>query len=280
MQSTLPKSQTNLAPASVAPNRKGQDAMAPDVVMLHGLFGQLSNFEPIFEKIDISYNVWVPALPLYVPEGAPVSIQEMAEWLEDWMRQRGIGSATLVGNSLGGHVAAYLAHMRPGLVDALVLVGSSGLYEAEFGDSVPRRFDRDYIRVKASEAFHDYAVDDHMVDGILEVITDRDKLARVLLWARSARGTPLHGLLPRLTQPVALIWGADDRITPPFVAEQFASLIPAAELHWIPDCGHVPMMERPGAFASVLNAFLIHHVFPGATALDTTSSSSIFRLNP
>jgi pimeloyl-ACP methyl ester carboxylesterase len=59
---------------------------------------------------------------------------------------------------------------------------------------------------------------------------------------------------------VCLIWGKNDTITPPMVAEEFHKLLPTSELHWIDKCGHAPMMEVPGEFNVILSSFLGKHV--------------------
>ena len=63
-------------------------------------------------------------------------------------------------------------------------------------------------------------------------------------------------LLPKITCPVLLIWGKEDKITPPFVGEEFHKLIKSSELVWMEDCGHAPMMEQPKEFNILLANFL------------------------
>ncbi|HNB80530.1 MAG TPA: alpha/beta hydrolase, partial [Chitinophagaceae bacterium] len=74
--------------------------------------------------------------------------------------------------------------------------------------------------------------------------------------AKSAIRHHLGEELQNIRQPVCLIWGKNDTITPPMVAEEFKKLLPNSELHWIDHCGHAPMMEVPGEFNVLLNSFL------------------------
>jgi len=53
-----------------------------------------------------------------------------------------------------------------------------------------------------------------------------------------------------------LIWGAQDTITPPHVAEEFHTLIPQSELFWIDNCGHAAMMEHPDTFNGIVDRWL------------------------
>jgi pimeloyl-ACP methyl ester carboxylesterase len=66
--------------------------------------------------------------------------------------------------------------------------------------------------------------------------------------------------LPKFTMPTCLIWGKNDVITPPEVAEDFNELIEKSELFWIDKCGHAPMMEHPGEFNRLLDEWLVRNV--------------------
>ncbi|MDB5062479.1 MAG: alpha/beta hydrolase, partial [Mucilaginibacter sp.] len=89
-----------------------------------------------------------------------------------------------------------------------------------------------------------------------ETINDRHKVIRILAMAKSAIRHNMKKDLRKITMPVSLIWGRDDKITPPEVAVEFNELLPNAELHWIDKCGHAPMMEQPEEFNKYLAMFL------------------------
>lgn len=248
------------APESDSPgfyHRSGSDPSLPSLVMLHGLFGKLTNFEPVLPHILPQIDVWVPELPLYSDQDGTDTVAGLSRWLSSWLEKNGIETAVLLGNSLGGHIALDCAIGGNDRVQGLILVGSSGLFDTGFGDSIPRRFDRDYIRQKASEAFHNYEVDSDMVEEIHSVITNRLLLGKLVRLARSARQANTEPMLPHIAVPTCIVWGENDRITPPQVARKFHSLIPGSDLKWIPECGHVPMMEQPKTFASILNDILL-----------------------
>ena len=65
--------------------------------------------------------------------------------------------------------------------------------------------------------------------------------------------------LPKMTTKTAIIWGAQDSVTPPNVAEEFNTLLPNSSLYWIDKCGHAPMMEHPDQFNVVLHAWMIEN---------------------
>jgi pimeloyl-ACP methyl ester carboxylesterase len=227
------------------------------LVLLHGLFGALSNFQPLFEHFAPRYRVLVPMLPLYSLPMLNTHVPALAEFLDRFLRHVGLDRVNLLGNSLGGHVALIFSVKHPEKVRTLILTGSSGLYENAFGGSFPRREDKEYLRKKIALTFHDPKhVTDELVDECHATVNDKAKLIRILSLAKSAIRHNMARDLPRLTMPVLLIWGRQDGITPPHVAEEFHSLLPNSELHWIDACGHAPMMEHPVEFNRILEAWL------------------------
>lgn len=229
------------------------------LVFLHGMFGGLSNFDPLLKRLK-GETVLVPSIPIYEKDGlsAP-TIPAIADWLHGFVSDNGLDRLVLLGNSMGGHIALEYAHKHPERLEGLVLTGSSGLFENDFGTSVPRRNDRDYIRERACMTFYDDAiVTDEIVDELFEVIQAPSKLSRLLRVARSTHAHNMEHILPTLDIPALLVWGRDDEITPPEVAEMFFELLPDARLKWIDKCGHAPMMEHPDLFYSHLNDFLKH----------------------
>ena len=163
----------------------------------------------------------------------------------------------LLGNSLGGHVGLLYAKLHPKNVLKLILTGSSGLYEAAMTNGYPRRGDYSYVKKKCEEVFYDPAVaTPQIVDEVFANVSDRTKLIKTLALAKSAIRHNMAKDLPKMTLPVCLIWGKNDIVTPPKVAEEFHELLPNAELHWIDKCGHAPMMEHPAEFNEIMNRWL------------------------
>jgi len=162
-----------------------------------------------------------------------------------------------VGNSLGGHVGLLFTKNHPELVKALVLTGSSGLYENNMGDGYPKRGDYEYIKAKSEAVFYDPKIaTKEIVDEVFKSVNDRNKLVRTLALAKSAIRHNMAKDLPHMNTPTALLWGSQDSVTPPNVAEEFERLLPDAELFWIDKCGHAPMMEHPDLFNEILLAWL------------------------
>lgn len=229
----------------------------PTLLFLHGLFGALSNFEETIPYFSGRFRVVMPVLPLYALPMLNTNVKALAAYLNRFVQHLGLKDLNLLGNSLGGHVALVYSSKHPEMVRTLILTGSSGLYENAFGGGFPRREDKEFIRKKVAITFYDpkFATDE-LVDECFVTVNDRAKLIRILSLAKSAIRHNMSAELPKLKMPVCLIWGKQDSITPPHVAEEFHTMIPNSELFWIDQCGHAAMMEQPAEFNSILDGWL------------------------
>ena len=230
---------------------------APVLLLLHGLFGALSNFRLLIEEFAQEYNVVVPMLPIYEMELKETGLGGLLSFTESFIDHQGYSDINIVGNSLGGHIALMYAIKHQDMVSSLILTGSSGLFESGMGDGYPRRGDKDYIARKIGETFYDpVLVDDNLVNEVFDTINNREKAIRIVITAKTALKHNLEDQLHKIKCPTLLVWGNQDTITPPFVAEKFDELIPNTSLHFIDKCGHAPMMEVPQTFNEVLSEFL------------------------
>ena len=223
------------------------------IVLLHGLMGGADNFGDMVDFISEKYNVFGLDLKLFKGRILKVSVKALSDYLFEFMNKIGLKSAVLIGNSMGGHIALIFAKEHPEMVDGLILTGSSGLFENSMGDSFPRRGDKDYIRKKTEEVFYDPKVaTDELVDRVFEIANNRISVLKLLGYAKSAIRHNMANDIQNITIPTCLIWGANDKVTPPHVAEEFNKLMPNSDLHWIPLCGHAPMWENPEAFSKII----------------------------
>lgn len=229
-----------------------------DVLMLlHGLFGALSNFQDIIEHFRKNYKVVVPILPLLDMDLLNTTVGGLQKFVNRFIEQRNYTAINLLGNSLGGHVALVHILRNPEKIKSLILTGSSGLFESAMGDTYPKRGDREYIRNKTAFTFYDPAMaTEELVNEVFEITNNRIKVIKIIALAKSAIRNNVGDQLKNIQQPTCLIWGQNDTVTPPFVGEEFHKLIPNSELHFIDKCGHAPMMEVPGEFNKILEAFL------------------------
>ncbi|MFZ5977909.1 MAG: alpha/beta fold hydrolase [Hydrotalea flava] len=227
------------------------------LLLLHGLFGALSNFTYLVEHFRKTHKVIVPILPLFELDIFHTTVHGLEKHVHKFIEMRGYDNIHLLGNSLGGHVALVHILKHPEKIKTLTLTGSSGLFENGMGDSYPKRGDYEYIRKKAELTFYDPAMaTKELVDEVFEITNNRLKVIKIIALAKSAIRSNLGEELSQIQQPTLLIWGNNDTITPPFVGKEFNKLIPNSELHFIDKCGHAPMMEVPDAFNKILESFL------------------------
>jgi pimeloyl-ACP methyl ester carboxylesterase len=230
------------------------------LLLLHGLFGAMSNFADLIEHFRKSYKVVVPILPLFDLDIFHTSVGGLQKFVNKFIETRGYTNIHLLGNSLGGHVALVHVLKHPEQIKTLTLTGSSGLFENGMGDSYPKRGDYEYIKKKTQLTFYDPAMaTKELVDEVFEITNSRVKVIKIIALAKSAIRNNLGEELNQIKQPTCLIWGNNDTITPPFVGQEFNKLIPNSELHFVDHCGHAPMMEVPAEFNTILSAFLDKH---------------------
>lgn len=234
-----------------------EEGTGEPLVLLHGLFGALSNFTDLIEYFRQHYRVIVPMLPLLEMDILHTSVGGLAKFVHRFLEAKDLKEVHLLGNSLGGHVALVHTLKHPERIRSLILTGSSGLFENGMGDSYPKRGDREYIRKKTELTFYDpKTATEELVDEVYSITNNRLKAIKIIALAKSAIRNNLGEELNQIKQPTLLIWGNNDIITPPFVAQEFNKLIPHSELHFVDKCGHAPMMEVPAEFNAILHNFL------------------------
>src|SRR6476659_4871337 len=237
------------------------------LVLLHGLFGALSNFKDLIEHFRLQYKVVVPMLPLFDLDILHTSVGGLAKHVNKFLETRDYKNVNLLGNSLGGHVGLVHVLKHPERIKSVILTGSSGLFENGMGDSYPKRGDYEYIKKKTELTFYDPATaTKELVDEVFEIVNSRIKAIKIIALAKSAIRNNLGEELNQIQQPTLLIWGANDGITPPFVGREFQRLIPHCELHFIDKCGHAPMIDVPAEFNEILHQFLTKLNEPAAVA--------------
>ena len=234
------------------------EGQGPVLLLLHGLFGALSNWEDVVAEFSPRYRVIIPVLPVYDMPLLQATVPGLQAYVENFVEKMQLPTAfTVLGNSLGGHIALVYTLHNPSRVRQLVLTGSSGLFEDGMGGSFPKRGDYNFVRERVGYTFYDPAVaTKELVDEVFAVTNSNAKCLRMISIARSAQRHNLARELHRIAVPTLLVWGLNDTITPPSVAHDFARLLPRATLCFLDHCGHAPMMERPLAFNRCLAPFL------------------------
>ena len=244
-----------------------EEGQGEPLLLLHGLFGALSNFAGQIEAFRNTHRVVVPILPLLDLDLLHTTVGGLEKFLHKFIEYRDYKNINLLGNSLGGHVALMYVLRHPERIKSLTLTGSSGLFESGMGDTYPKRGDYEYIKKKTELTFYDPKIaTKELVDELYETVNIRIKAVKIIALAKSAIRNNLGDEVSLIKQPTLLIWGNNDTITPPFVGQEFHKLISNSELHFIDKCGHAPMMERPEEFNTILLKFLRKLNEPAAVA--------------
>lgn len=224
-------------------------------ILLYGLFGSAKNFSYLAGHLKNNYRVIIPIFPFY-DLGFSVTIFCLKDFLNQIIEELKLEKFHLLGNSMGGHIALLYSLEHPEKVESIILSGSSGLFENGMGYSFPKRKEYDYIKSKTELTFYNPGTaSKELVDEIYEIVNSR-KALHILSLAKSTIRNNLEKELYKIKVPCCLVWGRQDVVTPPQVAEDFKRLIPHASLYWIDECGHVPMLETPDRFNEVVDSFI------------------------
>jgi len=231
----------------------GEDG--PNVLFLHGLFGDPDNWRVSLDRLAPSYRAWALKFPFF-SESDLNNVRALTDYTLRFLDQSGIERLSLCGNSLGGQVALDLYLRDPGRVEALVLTGSSGLWETQPNGNLPKAT-REFVREQARRIFYDPSfVDDELVELVYAKVLDRSFARMLLRLAKDAQRYTLVDQLKHIAAPTLLVWGREDQITPPSVAELFHRELPSSELVFFDRCGHAPPLEHPDRFAGEVRRFL------------------------
>ena len=228
------------------------------LMLLHGLFGALSNWEEVVNRFSNKFRVLIPMLPIYEMPIKDAGLEGLRKFVEEFVSAMKLDDMIIMGNSLGGHVGLLYTLQNPSKVSKLILTGSSGLFENGMGGSYPRRGSYDYVKERVAYTFYDPQVaSKELVDEVFETTKSIPKAMRIVAIAKSAQRNNLANDLPKILIPTLLIWGLNDTITPPVVAHDFNRLIPNSQLQFIDKCCHAPMMEHSEKFNELMEDFLV-----------------------
>jgi 2-hydroxy-6-oxonona-2,4-dienedioate hydrolase len=227
------------------------------LLLLHGLFGALSNFQGIINHFRKNYNVVVPMLPIFEMPIRKVSVSGLVDHVSEFVKYKNFEKVHVLGNSLGGHITLLYALGNADRIASIILTGSSGLFENSLGSTFPKRGDYDFIKNKTQATFFNPEVaTKELIDEVYDIVNDRNKAIRIVATAKTAVRHNLSDKLHQIKAPTLLIWGKEDNVTPAFVGKKFNELIEGSKLVFVEECGHAPMMEKPEVFNEILESFL------------------------
>jgi pimeloyl-ACP methyl ester carboxylesterase len=238
----------------------------PTVILLHGLGGSTQAWGFNTSVLAEKYHVVVPDQIGFGKSDKPFvnyRIRTYVDFLDQFCKQLKIERATLVGNSMGGWIAAMFTAAFPDRVDKLVLVDSAGY-------APPKDFDMRtlfalnpttragmkllvgkvfYNKAFQTEAAIDQAIAARMAAGDAYTI---NSISESII-----RGEDfLDDVVKTIKRPTLIIWGRQDGLVPLADGERFNKDIAGSKMVVIEECGHVPNAEKPGEFNAALLKFL------------------------
>jgi pimeloyl-ACP methyl ester carboxylesterase len=230
------------------------------LVILHGASGA-GTWLPFMRSLAGTYDVIVPEHPGFGASDTPDwldNIHDLAYFYLDVLDQLDLHAVHLVGVSLGGWIAAELAIRSTQRLSSLTLVDAAGIHVPGV-EQIDTFLRTDEQRIR--DFFHDQALAGEMVARLLkpelEDITMKNRLATArLVWQPRGYDPNLHKWLHRIDVPTLLVWGANDRLFPKDYAFAWQRLIPGSKVVIVPECGHVPHVEKPSVFVSELQSFI------------------------
>jgi pimeloyl-ACP methyl ester carboxylesterase len=259
----------------------GEDRGAQPIVFVHGLSGSWPNWLEQLPAFAAGHRVITLDLPGFGHSPMPrqeISIAGYARMLEQLLAQLGVDAAAVVGNSMGGFIAAELAIAYPQRVERLVLISAAGISTHNHRGSVTalpamRTLERSLMAAAAWTASKSETVARRarLRDVALGVVVRHPSKLDPALAAEQIRGAGKPGFIEGLEAvlhyeirerlgeiacPTLIVWGDSDRLISVRDADVFAELIPNSRKVVFGDTGHMSMLERPEAFNALLEEFL------------------------
>lgn len=227
------------------------------VVILNGLLGTNQHWFGCLGPLATRSEVLLMQPPILEMRGKGCSVDGVLQLVVGVLETLIDQPAVFVGNSLGGHIGLRMALEHPQLVRGLVLIGSSGLFERTFDNDWEHNPSREWLQRKISGLFHDPSrMMPGMVDEAHAELSRRTAARALVRLGKSAKRDHLGEKLHAVRCPTLLMWGKQDIVTPPEVAEEFHRLIPGSRLEWIDRCGHAPQIERSREVGEGIARFL------------------------
>jgi len=233
------------------------------LLVLHGAGGN-RGFTRWMTTVAERYTVWAPTHPGFGRSGDAEwmeGIDDLARFYLWFIDAAGFGRPHVLGHSIGGWTAAELATMSPSAIDRLVLVAPVGL-KAESGEILdvffhsPAELRELTVHDPKTIPEWDELFGRPPTSAELDLVERNREMTARLTWKPYMHNPRLAQFLPRVTNPTLVVWGREDRIVPVACGEQYRRALPRARLTVLEQCGHLPPIEQPDAFARLVLDFL------------------------
>jgi pimeloyl-ACP methyl ester carboxylesterase len=243
--------------ASIKLHRAGA---GPKLLFLHGA-GGLQQWLPFFDALADGYELLVPEHPGFGASDDPPwirNVPDMAMFYLDLLETLALDQVHLVGHSLGGWIAAEILIRDRARFESLTLLAPAGIRV----EGVPAG---DSFIWSPEEMMRNLFHDQHLAETVLalpqsEAQTDialKNRFTATKLgWQPRWFNPDLERWLHRVKLPSLVIWGDDDKVMPPAYAARWCEKLPDARLVMVPECGHLPHIERADIVSRQVRDFL------------------------
>jgi abhydrolase domain-containing protein 6 len=235
----------------------------PALVIIHGVGGHKEDWAGVANVLEETHRVFSIDMLGFgesSKSGDDLSMSVQASAIKALLDEHEIDSVSLVGNSVGGWVAATFAATYPDDVEKLVLIDVAG-FKAMFEGEPPVNFDPG--NAEEMQALINITINSSvaqtpgLAERAFESYVSSGEKAIAQTWGKSLfTSARLEELLPKITAPTLVLWGEDDKLFPSVLAEAFANLIPHASFELIPDAGHFPQIDSAEETIDAIDEFL------------------------
>ncbi len=242
------------------------DPSKPKVILLHGLGGSIGNWQTNTAAIAQNYHVIALDQIGFGKSDKPMlkyRVGTYVDFLDKFLSELKIEKASLVGNSMGGWVAALMAIKYPNRVEKIVLADAAGIIPLSYSEADVYQLNnstRDEIRANMKKIFANPALQSNeaLVDQFLtlRVSAGDGNAINSLIESIKRKEDFLNNRLAEINKPTLIIWGKQDGLLPVADAYTFKKGIANSELLLFDNCGHVPQFEKAAEFNKAVLAFL------------------------
>jgi triacylglycerol lipase len=235
----------------------------PALVIVHGVGGHKEDWQPVMDAFAPRFTVYAVDMLGFGEssrDAAVLDIPTQAAAIKALLDHESVETAALIGNSVGGWVAATFASVYPAQVSKLVIVDPAGFAAMFEGESPVNLFPDDIAQMRKLLEYvlhSDFAHTDAFVaDAFARFEASGEKSIVPRLWPGLFASPRLEAVLPNVTAPTLVIWGKEDKLFPVALAPYITSLTPGATTAVIERASHFPQVDNLADFVAAASAFL------------------------
>ena len=235
----------------------------PAVVIIHGVGGHKEDWRGVAEALAANHTVYAVDMLGFGGSSRDckdLKVSTQAAAIKALLAKEGLAKAKLIGNSVGGWVAATFAATYPEMTDKLVVIDPAGFAAMFEGESPVNLFPDDVEQMKKLLSFvihSDFAhTNEFAAQAFAGFQASGEKSIVPVLWPSLFESARLEALLPNVKAPMLVIWGKEDRLFPVALCPYLTSLTPGAKSVVIENASHFPQVDQPAALIESLTSFL------------------------